>query len=358
MSDLANLLPTVEKWLVVRKRVAAATVLQTWQAAPRRAGDRLFVSEDTDVVGSVSAGCVENAVMDAAQQVIQTDMPQRLTFGISDGNAFAVGLACGGEIDVHVTRWRPRLHQQVLKLVRARRAFELLTHLSTGRYAVLQGRHILHWEGDNATDLLRLVTEMPDMTEIFYSAERDIFYQRVLPPPHLVIVGGNHIAVALSKMGGVLGWHITLIDPRTTFANPERFPNVRHIVNQYPQDALPSLHLDPQTAVVILSHDPKLDDPALACALTSEVGYIGVLGSKRTQAHRRERLRESGFTTADIDRIHGPIGLPIGAITPEQIALSILTEITMTFNEIGAGYLYRAKQSASITALPQQITRE
>ena len=348
MSDLAQLLPTVDEWLVARRRVAVATVVRTWQSAPRRPGAHLFVSEALDVVGSVSAGCVENAVIEAAQQVLRTGRPQHLHFGVSDGDAFAVGLACGGKIDVHVSCWLPRLHHQVLTLIAARRAFEMLTHLRTGHSIILQGRHILHRDGDSPIDLLKLATTLPDVSGAHYSAEQDTFYQHVLPPPHLVIVGGNHIAVALSIMAGVLGWCITLIDPRTTFANRERFPGVQHIINQYPQDTLPSLQLDAQTAIAVLSHDPKLDNPALVCALANPTGYIGVLGGKRTQAIRRAHLRDAGYTTADLNRIHGPIGLSIGAITPEQIALSILAEITLTFSETTTGPLNRAESPLTI----------
>lgn len=245
-------------------------------------------------------------------------IPQQLHFGVSNDTAFEVGLACGGEIEVFVEPWHEVFHHQLLMLLEARQSFEILTQLDNARHRIIQAGQTIYSEN------------MPDEYPTNKAGETEkypCFIQRVHPQKQLIIIGGNHLAQFLAKMAKFLGYYLILIDPRTSFANPQRFPDADRILNVYPQEIMPQLAIDEETAIVVLSHDPKFDEPALACALESAAGYIGALGSQNNQLLRRKNLLEKGFSETSIQRIHGPIGLAIGASSPEQIAVAILAEM-------------------------------
>ncbi len=264
--------------------------------------------------GSVSGGCVEGAVIIEAIEALEDGAPRLLTYGVSDDDAFAVGLACGGTIRVLVEPVGTAMPLDLLRtVIEAKNAGQ-----PVGIERKEGGTHRLIGPSDHA-EMFRL--DRSGFTE-------DGRFVLILNPPlKLIVVGAVHIAQPLVRMAAELGFAVTLVDPRPAFGDAARFPGVT-IVDDWPDEALQRLGLDSRTAVVTLTHDPKLDDPAIEQALRSDVFYLGCLGSTRTHAKRVARLTEAGFTTDEIDRIHGPVGLDLGGRKPAEIALSILAEIT------------------------------
>ncbi len=294
---------------------ALATVVQTWGSAPRRVGAQLVVAGDGRIEGSVSGGCVEGAVIVEALEALEDGKHRMLEFGVSDEDAFAVGLACGGTIRVLVEPVGTALPEDLLaELVAAR----------TGRSALAYEVHV-------GTGARRLVRDgYPDRMRMDRSGFEDdgqTFVAVHNPPLRLIVVGAVHIAQALVPMARIVGYDPVVVDPRETFGSSDRFPG-ETIVQDWPDEAVAQLGMDARTALVLLTHDPKLDDPALQAALASDVFYIGALGSTRTHAKRVERMKAAGFSNEQIARIHGPVGLDIGAAGPAEIAVSILAEMT------------------------------
>lgn len=303
-------------WHKQGRGAVLATVVETWGSAPRRVGAQLVISRDGEMQGSVSGGCVEGAVVMEATDALSKGEQRLLEYGVSDGDAFAVGLACGGTIRVLVEPVGSVLPVTVLEELVALRAarqpvaYEVM--LSTG------ARHLVR---DGYTDRFA-------MDRSGFEQDGDRFVAIHNPPLRLAIVGAVHIAQALVPMARIAGYDPVIIDPRGAFGSDARFPG-ETIISDWPDNALETVGLDTRTALVLLTHDPKLDDPALHLALKSGCFYIGALGSKRTHAARVARLQEAGFATAEIARIHGPIGLDIGAAGPPEIAVSILAEMTL-----------------------------
>lgn len=302
-------------WHRAGRGAALATVIDTWGSAPRRTGAQLVIAGDGEMQGSVSGGCVEGAVVFEAQEAVSDGQARVLDYGVSDGDAFAVGLACGGTIRILVEPVDAARAEVLEALVAARAARQPvgyvvdLERLEAGRL-VTQG-----YEARFATD--RSGVEEDGQT----------FVHIHNPSLRLAIVGGVHIAQALVPMAQIAGYAPSIIDPREAFASEARFPGV-DLIHDWPDEALEAYGLDTRTALVLLTHDPKLDDPALHIALRSRAFYIGALGSTRTHGKRVDRLREAGFSADDIGRIHGPVGLDIGAASPQEIAVSILGEMT------------------------------
>ena len=301
-------------WHRAGKGAALATVVETWGSAPRRVGSQLAISGVGEIEGSVSGGCVEGAVVAEAMDAIEDGKPVMLEYGVSDGDAFAVGLACGGTIRVMVEPVGAVMPVALLEeLVAARAAREPVAYV-TGMTA----KPRLARTGFD---------ERFRMDRSGFEPDGETFVAIHNPPLRMIIVGAVHIAQALVPMARIAGYDPLLIDPRESFGSAERFPGetIRH---DWPDEGVRVFGLDARTALVLLTHDPKLDDPALEQALSSDVFYIGALGSTRTHAKRVERLRERGHGDAAIARIHGPVGLDIGAAGPAEIALSILAEVT------------------------------
>lgn len=302
-------------WHRAGRGAVLATVVETWGSAPRRVGAQLVIAGDGEMQGSVSGGCVEGAVVLEATDALEKGVPVLLEYGVSDGDAFAVGLACGGTIRVLVEPVGAVLPEALLEaLVEARRE-----------------RKPVAYEVNLKTQERRLTAEGYNqrfaMDRSGFEEDGDVFIAIHNPPLRLVIVGAVHIAQALVPMARIAGYDTTIVDPRGAFGSEARFPGEK-LVSEWPDEALAEIGLHSRTAVVLLTHDPKLDDPALHIALHSECFYIGALGSKRTHSSRVERLRAAGFGDADIERIHGPVGLDIGASGPPEIAVSILAEMT------------------------------
>ncbi|WP_375690356.1 XdhC family protein [Pseudooceanicola sp. LIPI14-2-Ac024] len=305
-------------WHRAGKGAVLATVVETWGSAPRRTGAMLAVSGAGDLVGSVSGGCVEGAVVMEALEAVEDGRSRVLTFGVSDDDAFAVGLACGGTIRIMVEPVGAEggLSEAMLAaLVEAR----------AGRVPAAYVVNTESWE--------RRVEGAEAFADRFradrsgFEADGATFVAIHNPPLRLVCVGAVHIAQALLPMARIAGYDPVVIDPRPAFAAEHRFPG-ETIHEAYPDEVLEEIGLDTRTALVLLTHDPKIDDAALALALPSECFYIGALGSTRTHAKRVERLKAAGHSDNSITRIHAPIGLDIGAADPAEIAVSVIAEMT------------------------------
>ena len=326
------------EWLTRGRKVAIATVIGTWGSSPRRPGSQMAVSDRRDICGSVSGGCVEGAVVEEAQEVLQSGDARVLEYGVSDQEAWAVGLACGGRIRVYLEVGNGEVLQSILGGIVAERTPVLATNVSTGERRVLfpfgeddpDGAEGPQEDSPELVDdeMARGVVGRGDLT-VLERSDGPVFLRVYSPPLRLVIVGAVHIAQPLAGMARAAGLDVVVVDPRKAFATADRFPETR-LVHRWPGEALEELNLDQRTAVVTLTHDPKLDDPGLLAALPSAAFYVGALGSRRTQARRVERLREAGLTATEVGRIHGPIGLDLGGETPSEIAVAILAEIIAT----------------------------
>ena len=303
-------------WHRAGKGAVLATVIETWGSAPRPVGSQLAISGAGEIAGSVSGGCVEGAVVVEAMEAVEEGGSRLLEFGVSDDEAFAVGLACGGRIRVMVepvgeADMPPDL---LADLVAARAAREQVAYeVDTERWSRALARPPAHGER------FRL-----DRSGFEEDGRRFVAIHN--PPLRMVVVGGVHIAQPLMAMARLSGFDAVLVDPRESFASPERFPGER-LVHDWPDEALAAERIDARTAVVTLTHDPKLDDPAILETLGSDAFYLGCLGSSRTHARRVARLREAGLDEAAIGRVHAPVGLDIGARSPAEIAVAILAEI-------------------------------
>ena len=308
------------QWHRAGRGAVLATVLETWGSAPRGAGSQMVVDAAGHMEGSVSGGCVEGAVVLEAADVLRDSVPRLLTYGVSDDEAFAVGLACGGTIRVLV---EPVVGfaDVLAELVAARaesRAVALVTDLDGF------GRRLVGPGVEDSVDA-RFRSDRSGVDEGRFVAVHN-------PPLRLIVVGAVHIAKALLGMARACGYASVLIDPRGAFGSAARFPG-EMIVEDWPDEAMARLAVDGRTAVVTLTHDPKLDDPALAFALRSAAFYVGCLGSKRTHAKRVERLKALGFSEDEIRRLHAPVGLDIGARNSAEIALAVMAQITQVLRQ-------------------------
>ena len=339
---MREVLADVRRWRGEGKPVALATVVETWGSAPRAVGAKMALTPDGGISGSVSGGCVEGAVVEAGRQALAASKPRLLSFGVTDERAWEVGLACGGKIEVFVAPLDPPVFAaQSRALEEDRLAVSATVVRGPDR---LLGRARVRVEGgaptgtidpalDAAADAAMAEARTRRVEAASEAAEPcELFIEAVRPAPTLVLVGGVHIAVALTALAKTLGFRTVVVDPRTAFGNAARFPDADRLVTEWPAKALAELGLNSSTAVAVLSHDPKLDDPALTAALPSSAFYVGALGSKRTQEKRRKRLLEAGVTEEQLARLRAPIGLPLGGRSPEEIALAILAEIVAARN--------------------------
>ncbi len=326
ISDETDVLGTAVRWIGEGRKVVLGTVVKTWGSAPRLAGGQIAVRDDGAFAGSVSGGCVEGAVIEQALAAMQDGKVRRLAFGVTDAEAWSVGLACGGQIEIFVEPLTgTKAHESLLALNRAHLEFRSIVRavdLATGENRVIEpglNSSPLGSAADKAID--------SDLSGIVEIGGRQWFLAVSNPPVDLVIVGAVHIAQILAKMASLTGYRVRVIDPRQSYATELRFPGVT-LCHEWPDEALAGIPLGSRSALVTLTHDPKLDDPALAAALDSKAFYIGALGSRRTHGARLARLKERGYSHTALARIHGPVGLAIGAVTPEEIALSIIAHIT------------------------------
>nr|WP_295660761.1 XdhC family protein [Polymorphobacter sp.] len=302
--DLDRVLTAARDWRAAGHGVALATVIETWGSAPRRTGSHLAVRDDGLFEGSVSGGCVEGDVITEAIDLIASGGSKRLDYGVADATAWEVGLACGGKISVFVQavadgRFPPALIDRLLDARANGVAVTLATELASGTTA-----------------------EVTDASNAAGS-----FVHAYAPPLRLAVIGAVHIAQALVPIARLLGYAPLVIDPRGLFARDARFDGIA-LDDGWPDEALARWRPNAASAVVALSHDPKLDDVALAAALRSKAFYIAALGSRKNHANRLERLAALGFGDDTLARVRGPAGLDIGAANPAEIALSIAAQMT------------------------------
>ena len=329
-----DILDTALQWLAEGRKVALATVVETWGSAPVPGGSQLLVDGQTHFIGSVSGGCVETAVIGAAQEVISSGAPRLLEYGVTNEMAWEVGLACGGHIRIYlefISAVRQTLLQQLNTCRAAGASCVMLRNLDTHDSLVLEpGLHVDEQHAElHELSLQALQTDRCVRRQV---QGQDWFIQPVNTRLRLLIIGAVHTAQHLAGYALSCGYEVVVVDPRPAFASVARFPGVA-LNTEWPDYALELLAPDRRTALVTLSHDPKLDDPALQLALRSPAFYVGALGSRKTQAARRERLRAAGLAEAEIARLKAPVGLDIGARSPAEIAVSIMAQMTQTLRK-------------------------
>jgi xanthine dehydrogenase accessory factor len=315
-----DVLETLERWAQAGTRVATATVVATERSAPREPGAVLAVDADGTVVGSVTGGCVEPAVYEEAREVLAGDGPRLKTYGIADEEAFEVGLPCGGTVHIFVDALDPALVAPLAAAVRAERPVALETRISGEQ---IGAKRLVGPEDEGPSAELLARAE----TGIVETPEGQLFVSSFAPRPNLYVFGAVDHAAALASIGLFLGFRVTVCDARARFVTPERFPDVDELVVEWPDRFLQEAHVDERTAICILTHDHKFDVPALRVALETPAGYIGAMGSRRTNADRAERLRAEGVSDEAMARIHAPIGLRIGSRSPQEVAVAIAAEI-------------------------------
>jgi xanthine dehydrogenase accessory factor len=324
-----EVLPDINKWSESGERIAVATVVGVQRSAPRAPGAKMAVSEKGEVSGGVSGGCVEGAVVEIAEQVLSGAPPQLVHFGIADSDAWDVGLPCGGEIDVWIQEYQPSRFDEIARS--GGRAAEVTVvegpQLGSKLWIDADGGRWGSLGSDELDDEAARVGGELLWTD---TSERrgPLFVDVVAPAPRLILFGAVDIAAYLCTLARDCDWRPYVVDPRGRFATPERFPDAQEVIVAWPEEAFARLGgIDPATSIVVLTHDPKLDDAALTIALRSPARFVGAMGSRRAQASRRERLLAAGMSDEELERLLAPVGLDLGAIGREETALSILAEV-------------------------------
>ena len=340
---MLDILATMKRWRAEERSVALATVVKTWGSAPRREGAKMGITDDMAMIGSVSGGCVEGAVVEEALAGLKDGRPRLLKFGVADDMAWEVGLTCGGSIEVFVepldTLWWDAL-ADLAENDRGGVTVTVVAGAHIGEKALLDGAGavLYHTEAlpDDMLERLQAAVAARNKSGIVTldDGETRVMVDRQVERPHLILVGGVHVSIPLLAMATEVGFRVSIVDPRSAFASVERFPTAANILHSYPDKALPQLGLDYSTYLAVLTHDPKIDDPALLTALPANIPYVGVLSSGRTHRQRVARLQEAGLSDELIERIRTPIGIDIGASTPEEIAVCILAEIIAVRNGV------------------------
>ncbi|WP_405725158.1 XdhC family protein [Streptomyces sp. NBC_00028] len=343
-----NIADTLHRWCREARPFALATVVDVTGSAPLPVGTSVAVDADGNAVGSISGGCVEGAVHELCRQVLKDGgAPQRAWFGYSDDDAFAVGLTCGGELDVLVQRVdpaaQPHLAAAFAEVVSGRPT--AVAQVVDGPEKLLGRTVCVIGDAAHATlgngELDREVTAQAGAllragrtARVEVGGDADTCPERLsvlvhvhASPPRMLIFGAVDFAAALSRAGDLLGYHVTVCDARPVFATPARFPYADEVVVDWPHRYLAQTAVDARTAICVLTHDAKFDIPLLRLALDLPVGYVGAMGSRRTHDERLRRLREVGLTQAQLARLRSPIGLDLGARTPQETAMSIAAEI-------------------------------
>lgn len=329
--------------------VAMATVVRTWRSAPRPAGASMLVTDSGEAVGSVSGGCVEGALFDVGQQVLEDGQPRYETYGVSDDDAFAVGLTCGGIIEVFVERVDDRTWPELAGVADSIEREEPVAVATIVRGPHFVGRHLVvrpeDTQGSLGTERLddtvrddalgMLAAGSTGFLHYGPDGERlgeglDVFVASHAPRAQMFVFGAIDFSASLVRVGKLLGYRATVCDARPVFATAKRFPEADEVVVDWPHRWLAKQPVDPRTVIAVLTHDHKFDIPALAVALRTNAGYVGAMGSRRTHEDRLERLREAGLTDEELSRLHSPIGLDLGARTPEETAISIAAEIVQS----------------------------
>ncbi len=340
MRDIA---PQLREWVATGTSFGLATVIGTSGSAPRPEGSAMAVSAGGEAVGSISGGCVEGAVYETATDVLGTGEAEVARYGFSDDDAFAVGLTCGGVLEVLVQPADPVLLGPLLDRVLAEQPVALATVVggpaALGAVLVVTPDDAAGSLGDPGLDHAvkadaRGLLSTGQTGTRHYGAHGErrvddvaVFVSSFVPPPRMLVFGATDFAGAVSRIGAFLGYRVTVCDARPVFATAKRFPEAHEVVCEWPHRYLARTELDERTVIAVLTHDPKFDVPVLEVALRSPAAYIGVMGSRRTHDDRLARLREAGLSEEEIGRMHSPVGLDIGARTPEETAVSIAAEL-------------------------------
>jgi xanthine dehydrogenase accessory factor len=349
---MRDVVDQLEGWWKNGERAALATVVATFRSAPRQPGASMLVGPGGEAVGSVSGGCVEGAVYELGSEVLAEHRPVLQRYGVSDDDAFAVGLTCGGILDVYVEEVSPETYPvfgRIAEAIRDETPVAVATVVSGP--AERLGRRLVVWEErvEGGTGSERLDAAVGDDARGLLASGRNatltygvdgqrrgeglmVFVESFAPPPRMIVFGAIDFAAAVAKMGNFLGYRVTVCDARPVFATASRFPGANEVVVEWPHRYLAKEaeegRIDGRTVLTVLTHDPKFDVPLLEVALRlPEVAYIGAMGSRRTHTDRIERLKERGLTDAEIARMSSPIGLDLGARTPEETAVSIAAEM-------------------------------
>lgn len=340
---MKDILPEIDAWVVAPTPFALATVIKTWRSAPRMAGAGMAITENMDIAGSVSGGCIEGDVIRTAQKVLASGTPQRVQYGVSNDDAWSVGLSCGGQVEVYVepflafgTTEEQELWQAQRQAIQNNAGCVLVTNMTAtaSRHTLLYADgKILGQSLSNEVLAQAKQAYQHSNNQIISHEEVDYFIHVFPAKDRLLIIGAAHLTVDLVRLAHLFDFETTVIDPRGIFSTKMKFAVEPHaLYEKWPAEALEDLTLDAHTYAVVLSHDPKIDDQALHILLPSKVAYIGALGSRKTQAKRIKRLEEAGFSAEDIGRIHGPVGIDINARRPREIALSIMGELVQVKN--------------------------
>lgn len=333
---MRDLLSDYNRFLAAGKPFGRAVVTSVWGSAPRPEGSCMLAAGDGTIAGSVSGGCVETATALEIEEAITSGHPKLVTFGVTDERAWEVGLACGGTIKVFV---EPSVRREIIEAARGRGGETVVSVIAGpglgGAARVHEDGHIegmvAGLDGDTLREPALAALRREASTSNVFETEHGpvtLFFEVFPRQPRLVIFGGVQIAVALVPLARAIGYHTIVADGREAFLGRERFPDADELILAWPEAAFERIGLDSACYVCVLSHDPKFDEPALEIALRSPAAYIGAIGSRKTQAARRERLRESGVTGRQLERLHGPIGLDLGGRQPAETALAILAEMT------------------------------
>jgi xanthine dehydrogenase accessory factor len=344
---LRDILNTITKWWEAGDTFGLATVVRTFRSAPRDPGAALAVAPGGDVIGSVSGGCVEGAVYELGTEVSASGVPVLQTYGVSDDDAFTVGLTCGGILDIFVEQVSRDTFPELGEIAAAVERGEPVAVATVVSGPGMVGARRVMWGAGESSGSLgseRLDAAVDDdargllaqgVTGIRrYGAdgerlggELSVFVNSFAPPPRMIVFGAIDFAAAVARVGKFLGYHVTVCDARPVFATKARFPDADEVVVDWPHRFLSGRDVDQRTVICVLTHDPKFDVPVLEVALRTPAGYIGAMGSRRTHEDRLERLREAGLTEEELARLRSPIGLDLGARTPEETAVSIAAEL-------------------------------
>lgn len=343
---MRDVLDSIRKWQAEGRTFGLATVVNTFHSAPRGPGAAMAVSPDGEVVGSVSGGCVEGAVYETAGEVVESGEPQLRKYGVSDDDAFSVGLTCGGILHVFVEPVNQETYPELAQVAASIERGEPVAVASVVDGPGKIGARQVVWPdrvsggvgsdrlNDAVTDDARGMLAQGLTGQRHYGADGQrrlddltVFVHAFAPPPRMLVFGAIDFAAAMARMGKFLGYDVTVCDARGVFATSKRFPDADEVVVRWPHRYLQDAEIDSRTAICVLTHDPKFDVPLLEVALRTEAGYIGAMGSRRTHEDRLARLREAGLTEDELSRLRAPIGLDLGSRTPEETAVAIAAEL-------------------------------
>lgn len=351
---MRDIVDGLESWSAAGMRFAVATVVQTWKSAPRQPGAAMAVAENGEVLGSISGGCVEGAVYECAQEVLASGKASSQTYGVSDGDAFEIGLTCGGVIDIFVQPADGEHYPELPAILAAIKSGQpvavatIISGSSPGRHLVIGPDGVSGTLGGSGLDAAvreqakgMLAQGSNGVIHVGRNGEQrldelGVFVQAFTPPPRMLVFGAIDFASAVAKIGKFLGYHVTVCDARPVFATRRRFPEADELVVNWPHRFLEEIEVDERTVICVLTHDPKFDVPLLERALQTPARYIGAMGSRRTHDDRLRRLRKIGVSESSLARLSSPIGLDLGARTPEETAVAIAAEI-IALNWGGSG---------------------